>query len=132
SPGADFYHVTQVQQRGLLWPGWSTEAIAETATTGGVAWALTDVSGPGEVALYETNPFGQPTVLFNTRDGIDRKDRFTIPKLTHAHGSWAFSKQGNYCLSMQRAARTSAGKAVTDQFVVAVAVGRADVMRVDP
>ncbi|WP_110208863.1 TIGR03773 family transporter-associated surface protein [Nocardioides daejeonensis] len=132
SPGSSLYQVTQVQQSGLLWPGWSTESIAADATTGGVAWALSDVSGPGDFALYETDPFGQPTVLFNTRDGINGKDRFTIPKLTHAHGSWAFSKQGNYCLSMQRVAETSTGRTVSDQFVLAVAVGRADVMRVDP
>lgn len=130
--GTSFYQVSQVQQAGLLWPGWSTESIEESATTGGVLWSLTDVSGPGSFALYETDPFGQPKVLFNSRDGINAQDRFTIPKKTHAHGSWAFSKQGNYCLSMQRVAQTSAGETVADQFVLAIAVGRADVMRVNP
>ncbi|MFT3877186.1 MAG: TIGR03773 family transporter-associated surface protein [Propioniciclava sp.] len=130
--GAGFYQVSQTQQSGLLWPGWSTEAITLTATTGGVSWALTDKSGPGEFALYLTDSVGQPQVLFNTRDGIGGADRFTIPKNTHAHGSWAFSQQGNYCLSMQRTAQLASGKTVSDQFVLAVAVGTADVMQIDP
>lgn len=132
SAGAGFYQISQTQQAGLLWPGWSTEAIPLSATTGGVAWALTDVSGPGEFALYETANFGQPRVLFNTRDGISSADRVTIPKNTHAHGSWAFSEQGNYCLSMQRTARMPGGQAVSHSFVLAVAVGTADVMQIDP
>lgn len=131
-PGASFYQVAQTQQPGLLWPGWSTESIPLTSTTGGVVWALVDVSGPGEFALYENGPLGQPSVFFNTRDGIDKKDRFTIPKNTHAHGSWAFSAQGNYCLSMQRTTELTGGNTTSDTFVVAVAVGTADVTQIDP
>jgi len=130
--GSSFYQVTQIQQPGLLWPGWSTESIPVSATTGGVLWALTDKSGPGEFAVYETDSFGQPTVLFNTRDGITTADRFTIPKNTHAHGSWAFSKEGTYCLSMQRVTELSSGTTVADQFIVSVAVGTADVTALDP
>lgn len=132
APGDAFYQVTQTQQRDLLWPGWSTEAIALDATTGGVSWALVDIAGPGRFSLYETDSFGTPTVLFSTADGITQADRLTIPKNTHAHGSWAFSHEGNYCLSMQRAAQLSDGRTVTDAFVLAIAVGTADVMQVDP
>lgn len=132
SPGTPLFQVTQVQQPGLLWPGWSTEAIPAAATTGGVLWSLTDVSGPGTFSLYETDALGQPTVLMSTHDGITGADRFTIPKSTHAHGSWAFSHPGRYCLSMQRVAETAAGTAVSDQFVLSIAVGPVDVMGVDP
>jgi putative ABC transporter-associated repeat protein len=130
--GASFYQVTQTAQPGLLWPGWSTESIALDATKTGVDWTLTDISGPGEFALYETGSFGQPTVLFSTRNGITSADSFTIPKLTHAHGSWAFSAQGNYCLAFDRSTTLATGQKVSDEFVLAVAVGRADVMRLDP
>ncbi len=132
APGSTLYQVTQLQQDNLLWPGWSTESIALDATTGGVAWRLTDMSGPGEFALYESDSFGNPSVLFSTRDGITAGDRFTIPKNTHAHGSWAFTAQGNYCLAMQRTAQLPSGQTVSDAFVLAVAVGTADVMRMDP
>lgn len=130
--GASFYQIAQVQQPGLLWPGWSTESIPQDATTGGVKWTLKDVSGPGEFALYETGSFGDPRLLFNTRDGISGSDSFTIPKNVHAHGSWGFSAPGNYCLAMQRTAQLASGKTSSDSFVLAVAVGTADVMSVDP
>ncbi|GAA5116556.1 hypothetical protein GCM10023339_25450 [Alloalcanivorax gelatiniphagus] len=132
APGGSFYQVTQTQQPGLLWPGWSTEGIPADATTGGVLWTLDDMSGPGQFAIYETDPFGRPSVLFNTRDGITEADRFTIPKNTHAHGSWAFSEQGLYCLSGQRVAQLTSGETVSDHYLLAVAVGAADVMDVDP
>lgn len=131
-PGASFYQVTQTQQSGLVWPGWSTEGIPLSATTGGVTWSLLDTSGPGQFALYETGAFGQPSVIFSTRDGISASDRVTIPKNTHAHGSWAFSAEGNYCLSMQRTAQLADGRVSSDTFVLAVAVGTADVMSVNP
>jgi putative ABC transporter-associated repeat protein len=130
--GATVYQVAQTQQPGLLWPGWSTEAIPIAATTGGVAWALTGVTGPGEFALYQTADFGTPTVLFNTRDGITAADRFTIPKNTHAHGSWAFSEPGAYCLAFARAVVLGDGTAASDNFNLAVAVGWTDVMDLAP
>ncbi len=130
--GSTFHQVSQTQQAGLLWPGWSTESIGLSVTQGGVDWALTDVSGPGEFALYETGSFGQPSVLFSTRDGITTADRITIPKATHAHGSWAFSAEGNYCLAFERSTVLAGGQGASDEFVVAVAVGRADVSRFDP
>lgn len=130
--GSSFYQVTQTQQAGLLWPGWSTESIPSSATKSGVDWTLTNISGPGEFALYETGSFGTPTVMFNTRDGITGADRTTIPKSTHAHGNWAFGAQGNYCLGFKRSATLASGAAVSDRFVLAVAVGSADVMQVDP
>ncbi|MDR2253929.1 MAG: TIGR03773 family transporter-associated surface protein, partial [Bifidobacteriaceae bacterium] len=132
SPGSPFYQVAQRAQPGLLWPGWSTEEIPPSATREGVAWRLSDATGPGEFILYQTGAFGVPQVLFNTRDGITAADAFEIPKLTHAHGSWAFSAQGNYCLAFERSATLASGQAVSDGFVLAIAVGRADVMRVDP
>ena len=130
--GSSFHRVTQTQQPGLLWPGWSTESIAEKATTTGVAWRLTGVTGPGEFALYQIGAFGDVDVLFNTRDGITSADGFEIPKVTHAHGTWAFSAEGNYCLSFERSTTLASGKGIKDSFGIAVAVGAADVTRVDP
>lgn len=130
--GSSFYQLSQTQQEGLLWPGWSTESIPAGATSGGVAWSLADIEGPGEFALYESDSFGQPRVLLNSRDGVSGADAFTIPKNTHAHGSWAFSAEGVYCLGMQRAAQLTDGRTVSESFVLTVAVGTADVLDLDP
>ncbi len=131
-PGSTFYRVTQTQQPNLLWPGWSTESIPADDTKAGIDWALTGASGPGQFVLYQIGPFGDAVVLFNTRDGITAADRFEIPKATHAHGTWAFSAPGNYCLSFERSATLASGKEARDAFGLAIAVGQADVMHVDP
>lgn len=132
SPGSAVFQVAQTQRDGVLWPGWSTEAIATSATKSGVTWALDEVDGPGDFALFETDAFGQPTVLFDSSDGLDRRDRFAIPPATHAHGSWAFTARGSYCLTMQRVAQLSSGQRVADRFSLAVAVGKTDVSTIDP
>jgi putative ABC transporter-associated repeat protein len=130
--GAPLWQLTQTQQEGLLWPGWSTEEIPVDATTGGIDWALTSAVGPGEFALYESGDFGEPKVLLNTRDGVTADDKLTIPKNTHAHGSWAFSAEGVYCLKFTRSATLTGGTAVSNDFALTFAVGNVDVKRVDP
>jgi putative ABC transporter-associated repeat protein len=130
APGSTIWQVSQTQQSGLLWPGWSTEAIPVDATTAGIGWSIDRVQGPGEFALYQTSQFGTPTVLFNTRDGLP--DRYEIPKNVHAHGSWAFTAEGTYCLAFARSATLADGTPVTDKTVLAVAVGTSPVTTVDP
>jgi len=137
-PGATIWQVSQTQQTGLLWPGWSTEEIPTEATQAGVTWTLTGVKGthgapaPGAYALYETSSFGAPIVLFNSRDGVTAADKFEIPKDTHAHGSWAFSKEGTYCLAFTRTATAANGDALRVESVLAVSVGTNDVTKVNP
>lgn len=133
-PGSTLWQASQTQQDGVLWPGWSTELIDVDATKGGVSWALTDASGPGEFALYESSAtvLGSVDVIFNTRDGITAEDSYVIPKNTHAHGTWAFSAEGVYCLAFNRSAELASGAPVSDDFVVAVAVGRVAVTTIDP
>ncbi|MFH8252840.1 TIGR03773 family transporter-associated surface protein [Microbacterium sp. B2969] len=130
--GAASWILPETQDDALLWPGWSTEAIADDATRDAFRWSLVDSSGPGEFALFQTGVFGEPNVLFNTRDGITAADTSTIPKHTHAHGTWAFSAEGVYCLAFERATTLSSGQPVTDAFTLAIAVGAVNVRKIDP
>jgi putative ABC transporter-associated repeat protein len=133
-PGAPVWQASQTQESGILWPGWSTELIRSDATQGGVEWSLTDISGPGEFALYESSAteLGAVDVIFNSRDGVDDADSYVIPKNTHAHGTWSFTAEGVYCIAFNRAAVLSSNTAVSDDFVVTVAVGQVNVTDVDP
>lgn len=126
------YLLPQTQKAGLLWPGWSTEHIADGATPGGVAWALTEVRGPGQFVMFETGPFGEAKALLSSLDGVNANDRIVIPERTHAHGNWAFTAPGVYCLGMARSARTANGQVVSDSFYLQVAVGEIDVTHLDP
>lgn len=130
SGGATIWQVSQTQQDDLLWPGWSTESIAAEATTGGIDWRLDAVDGPGAFFIYQTADFGEVRrVLSSTELGA----WYTIPKLTHAHGNWAFTAEGVYCLDFMRSATLTEGNAsVADSFTLAVVVGKADPRAVDP
>jgi surface-anchored protein len=132
TPGTPVWMVTQSQQDGLIWPGWSTEEIPTDATTTGITWTLTDNNSPGEFALYQTGNFGEPQLLFNTRDGISTADSFTIPKNTHAHGNWAFSTEGVYCLGFTRTTTLTNGTNTSDTFNLTFAVGNTNIKNTNP
>jgi putative ABC transporter-associated repeat protein len=128
--GDPVWLLDQVQQDGLLWPGWSTDNIAAGATKGGVDFALTKVDGPGGYALYNYDGLSGATVLFNSRDGVP--DSFTVPANSHAHGGWAFSKEGVYRLTFRMSGTLANGTKVSDTETVTFAVGDTDPGTVAP
>jgi surface-anchored protein len=139
-PGSPVWQVSQTQRDGLLWPGWSTEALPLSATNGGIAWKLADIEGypdatgapsaVGDFALYELGTFGAVSVLFDSADA--QRSSFTIPQNVHAHGTWSFTAEGAYCMSFARSAQSPSGATLADEFVVAVAVGAVAVRDIDP
>ncbi|WDV50217.1 TIGR03773 family transporter-associated surface protein [Streptomyces coeruleorubidus] len=128
--GDPVWLLDQVQQDGLLWPGWSTDNIAAGATKGGVDFALTEVDGPGSYALYTYDGLSGATVLFNSRDGVP--DSFTVPANSHAHGGWAFSEEGVYRLTFRMSGTLANGTEVSDTETVTFAVGDTDPGSVAP
>ncbi|MEU6381825.1 TIGR03773 family transporter-associated surface protein [Streptomyces sp. NPDC046909] len=123
-PGTDVWLLDQVQQDGLLWPGWSTDNVEAGALKGGVTFALTGVEGPGAYALYTYDAMSGADVLFNSKDGVP--DSFSVPANTHAHGGWAFTKEGTYRLTFRMSGKLADGTAVSDTETVAFVVGDGD------
>jgi surface-anchored protein len=114
--GDPVWTIPQVQRPGVLWAGWNTEELASTQVDGPVTWTLVAVDGPGDVAVFQTGAFGDIDVLFRSNDGLP--DSRAIPLGTHAHGNWAFSREGEYQLTFTM----SAGATLTDTQVLAVSV----------
>ncbi|KKD05060.1 choice-of-anchor M domain-containing protein [Streptomyces sp. WM6386] len=129
-PGADVWLLDQVQQEGLLWPGWSTDHVTAGAMKGGVTFTLTDVAGPGAYALYTYDAMSGAEVLFNSKDGVP--DSFEVPANTHAHGGWAFTKEGTYRLTFRMSGKLADGTAVSDTETVAFVVGDGKADAVSP
>lgn len=103
---------------GLVWPGWSLERSGGAAADA-VRWALLDVDGPGEFVLFDSggDDWGAPRVLLGA--GADRLDY-----AQHAHGSWAFTAAGVYCLDVsQTALDGGAPTAATDRATLLLGVG---------
>ncbi|MGX1267049.1 TIGR03773 family transporter-associated surface protein [Streptomyces phaeoluteigriseus] len=128
--GDPVWLLDQVQQEGLLWPGWSTDNIDAGATKGGVQFSLTKVDGPGTYALYTYDAMSGANVLFNSKDGVP--DSFDVPANTHAHGGWAFTKDGTYRLTFTMSGTLANGTKVSDTETVTFAVGDSDPGTVTP
>lgn len=128
--GDPVWLLDQVQQEGLLWPGWSTDNIEAGATKGGVEFALTKVDGPGTYALYTYDAMSGANILFNSKDGVP--DSFAVAQNTHAHGGWAFTKEGTYRLTFRMSGALANGTKVSDTETVTIAVGDTDTGTVAP
>ncbi|MEV0176976.1 TIGR03773 family transporter-associated surface protein [Streptomyces sp. NPDC050803] len=128
--GDPVWLLDQVQQEGLLWPGWSTDNIEAGATKGGVTFSLTGAQGPGTYALYTYDAMSGAEVLFNSEDGVP--DSIEVPRNTHAHGGWAFTKEGTYRLTFRMSGKLADGTAVSDTETVTFVVGDGDPNSVSP
>ncbi|WP_432970325.1 TIGR03773 family transporter-associated surface protein [Dactylosporangium sp. CA-233914] len=121
---APIWQIPQTQQQGVLWAGWNTEEITTAQVTGSVTWKLTGVNGPGALSIFEYDSFGQPKVIFNSKDGLP--DTYAIPLGTHAHGNWVFTAAGAYRLTFTQSATLASGKQSSTTQVVTFAVGNTD------
>jgi putative ABC transporter-associated repeat protein len=128
--GDPVWLLDQVQQEGLLWPGWSTDNIKAGAAKGGVEFSLTKVDGPGTYALYTYDAMSGANVLFNSKDGVP--DSFDVAQNTHAHGGWAFTKEGTYRLTFKMSGTLANGTKVSDTETVTFVVGDTDPGAVTP
>jgi putative ABC transporter-associated repeat protein len=122
-PGSTVWMLPQTQRAGLLWPGWNTEELTSAEVDGAVTWRLDAVEGPGAVTVFQTGVFGDPQFVFRSGDGLP--DTYPIPLGTHAHASWAFSRDGAYRLTFTMSARLRNGQMATDTQTLAVKVGTA-------
>jgi putative ABC transporter-associated repeat protein len=135
---SSIWQLPQVQNPNLLWAGWSTQAIPESDIATGVQWTLNklqmlDGSAPqGNFSIYESDTFGNPSVLFHATGQKITSNTFTINKNAHVHANWSFAGEGTYCMAFTRATRLPSGRQVQDAFTLAVAVGRVSVKDVDP
>jgi surface-anchored protein len=119
--GARAWLIPQTYRAGVLWAGWSTEAIAASTIRGGVRWTLRAVAGPGKVVIFQTGSFGASKILFDSGRRLPQST--TIPAGTHAHGNWAFTRRGTYRLTYRLAAKTRSGAVKHDDATLTFQVG---------
>ncbi len=125
SPGSSVWMLPQVQQSGILWPGWNTQdPSVVSGTQGDTTWRLNSVTGPGKFKLFLTGSFGKPQVLFDSDRSLPQS--MSIPPNTHAHGNWAFTAEGIYRLGVTMTAAKAGGGSLSDTKTLVVAVGNVD------
>lgn len=123
-PGDLVYLIPQVQQDGVIWAGWSTEALTPQQIAGPVTYTLTSVDGPAPVAIFTTGTFGDEKLLLGNAPGTPTT--MQVPLATHAHANWIFPKDGIYRLTFTLTAQQAGGGTYTDTQTYGFAVGNAD------
>lgn len=111
------------QQQGLVWPGYSTDALDYSALAGPVKLKLVDFSGPGRVALYQEGALGgAPSVMLGSDQSQPKE--IVLPDPTHAHVGWAFTKPGLYRMTfgyvIDDGSRATVSESPTGELLVIV------------
>ena len=97
NPGDTVYLLPQSEREGVLFLGIAGDKIESGIFENDVvALNLVNVEGPGAVFLYATGTFGNPTVFFNSEDGISQSDVFPLSAGGHSHQNWGFTAPGIY------------------------------------
>jgi surface-anchored protein len=100
--GSPVWILPQVQDASLLFLGFGSDDLpAGIFQNDTVHIRLTDVKGPGELAMFASDPFGTPIVIANTRDGLNAADTYPFVAGSDAHFNWAFSKPGKYRVTFE-------------------------------
>ncbi|MEU2610150.1 choice-of-anchor M domain-containing protein [Micromonospora sp. NPDC007271] len=110
--GSTVWLLPMTQDPNLLWPGWNTTRLPSGVFRGEkVTLSLVDVSGPGRVSVFMTDPVGQPLIKFRSDDGLP--DAIDVPAGTHAHANWVFGALGSYTLTFRADATLTDGRQVS-------------------
>ena len=123
--GQATYFLPQSQNHDVIWPGWDTQPIAADGYQA-VDFNFQDVSGPGEVYIFETEGFGGIKSVnndgsYNLRTG----SVINQPYPAHKHINWAFTHPGTYQMTVYASADGQSSNAVTYTWQVGGEAGDA-------
>ncbi|MGL5828056.1 MAG: metal ABC transporter solute-binding protein, Zn/Mn family, partial [Angustibacter sp.] len=66
----------------------------------------TKITGPGDMSVYLTQTLGEPEKYFTSADGIGSADVISLPPDAHTHVNWAFTKPGEYQMSLESSVKS--------------------------
>ena len=111
--GTPTYYLPQTQDSSLLWPGWDTQP-AQSAGYKDVDFEFVEVTGPGDIFVFETAGFGdiQPVTEEGALDLVSG-DVINQAYPAHRHVNWAFTDPGIYTMTVQAVSNGDASNQVT-------------------
>jgi surface-anchored protein len=117
--GDPVWILPQAQNPALLYLGYGGDGIPEDVfASNRIKVALKSVTGPGDFFSYSLDSFGNPHVLFNTRDGISSNDVAAVQAGGDAHLNWAFTQPGDYKVTLQASGELDGAATVTSSGLV--------------
>jgi surface-anchored protein len=103
--GSPVYVLPQVQKADQVFLGLGTEEMDPVDWASPVTLKLKGVSGPGSLAVWDTDAFGKPVPLLNssalTGNGVEDSDSLTLTPGGHRHLNWAFTALGDYSVTFE-------------------------------
>lgn len=122
------WEIPLTQRAGVPWLGWNTQhSTVAGKASGPVALTLNKLEGPGQLAVYSVNSFGQAsTQYFGTVGGFPRSTSIEVGAAgVHVHGIWAFTQPGAYYADLSFTG-TIGGERVDATSTVTFFVGEGD------
>ncbi|MBT5706404.1 MAG: hypothetical protein HOI66_08795 [Verrucomicrobia bacterium] len=117
--GGRVFILPQDEQEGILFLGIAGDELSSGVFENeSVDLQLIGVRGPGNVSLYSVDEFGEPSVFFNSGDGIDSSDSFPVSVGGHSHQNWGFTAPGVYKVALQAFGTLVAGSERVQSEVV--------------
>jgi surface-anchored protein len=102
APGAAVWILPQNEEEEILFLALAAEDIPSGLFQNDrVRMTLKEFEGPGDLFLYQTDAFGQPSFHFDTSDGLSEQDHRDLTAGEHYHMNWAFTAPGVYTLGLQ-------------------------------
>lgn len=88
------YLLPQTQRSDLIWPGWDTQGARDV---GAIDLEFVEVTGPGEVYLFQTGSFGSlDPVLDGGSTRLETGSVIAQEEPAHVHANWLFTEPGTY------------------------------------
>ncbi|WJY67897.1 choice-of-anchor M domain-containing protein [Corynebacterium auris] len=116
--GQPTYYLPQAQDQNLIWPGWDTQAVS-AAGFSSIDLVFQEVSGPGEVFVFETAGLGGINpVLGNGSLALISGSVITQPHPAHRHVNWAFTEPGVYTMRVNASGNGVSSNTATYTWVV--------------
>lgn len=123
--GSDAWVLPTVERAGVPYLGIAAEELDPLLFGDNATFELTSFSGPGDFSLWASDSFGNPSVRFDTQDGIidPAFDTLSIGVGSHNHFNFGFTAPGVYQLGIVGSAQHDTLGLLSDSGVFTFAVG---------
>ena len=110
------YMLPQTQRSDLIWPGWDTQGARDI---GAIDLEFVEVTGPGEVYLFQTGSFGSlDPVLDGGSTRLETGSVIAQEEPAHVHANWLFTEPGTYQMRVVAEGGGSSSNEATYTWVV--------------
>ena len=116
--GSNLWLLPQTDTPGKAFFGFGTYFLDPDVWSNYVNWSMIAASGPGQISLWQSDSFGNPTPYFTTSNGIDSTDQFNELTGGHDHYNWGFTAPGVYKVMVEAQATHDADATHANPYLV--------------